>query len=158
MTRWTTVIGGIAALAATGASAQETGVFREADAAMTCAQIGDEAAQLSAAMGDRTPSGGWLSSLGSLAKSGAAMLVPGGALAVAGVDAVRQPGAARAEAEDAATQNRWYYLNGLHAGRGCREPAEVAVETGTLPPVPVQPVARAPAVSPVAMAPTQSDR
>lgn len=154
-----TVIGGIAALAATGASAQETGVFREADAAMTCAQIGDEAAELSAAMGDATPQGGWLSSLGGMARQGAALLVPGGALAVAGVDAVRQPGRERNEAEQKAAQDRWYYLNGLHAGRGCREPVEVAVETGTLPPiVPARPVTRNPAVSPVAMAPARSDR
>lgn len=153
-----TVIGGIAVMAASGASAQETGVFREADAAMTCAQIGDEAAELSAAMGDATPQGGWLSSLGGMARQGAALLVPGGALAVAGVDAVRQPGRERNEAEQKAAQDRWYYLNGLHAGRGCREPAEVAVETGTMPPAPAQPTARAPAVSPVAMAPTRSDR
>ncbi len=112
-----------AVLLAGTASAQDAAVFRETDEGLTCAQIGDEAAQLSAAMGDRTPSGGWLSALGNLAKSGASMLVPGGALAVAGADAVRQPGRERAEAEEAALQNRWYYLNGLHAGRGCREQA-----------------------------------
>lgn len=151
-----TVIGGVAALAATSATAQETGVFREADAAMTCAQIGDEAAQLSAAMGDATPQGGWLSSLGGMARQGATLLVPGGALAVAGVDAVRQPGRERNEAEQKAAQDRWYYLNGLHAGRGCREPAEV-VEVEA--PVVAAPVAPAPAIRPVAMAnPVRSGR
>jgi hypothetical protein len=85
-------------------------------------------------------------------------LVPGGALAVAGVDAVREPGRARNEAEQKAAQDRWYYLNGLHVGRGCREPARVAVETGTLPPAPVQSTVRAPAISPVAMVPARSDR
>ncbi|WP_271085430.1 hypothetical protein [Brevundimonas sp. NIBR11] len=104
-------------------SAQETSVFREADSGLTCAQIGDEAAQLSQAMGDATPQGGWLSSLGNLAKTGASLIIPGAGLAVAGADAVRQPGRERAEAEQAAIQNRWYYLNGLHAGRGCREQA-----------------------------------
>ncbi len=146
-------------LSAGAASAQEEGVFREADAALTCAQIGDEAAQLSAAMGDATPQGGWLSSLGGMARSGAALLVPGGALAVAGVDAVRQPGRDRSEAEQGAVKNRWYYLNGLHAGRGCREPAEVAVETGVLPEGPAPSAVRAPAISPAAMAaPVRRDR
>lgn len=127
--------------------AQDTGVFREADAGSTCAQISDEAARLGEAMGDATPQGGWLSSLGGMARSGAAMLVPGGGLAMAGVDAVRQPTRDRDEAEQAAVQNRWYYLNGLHIGRGCREQA----------PAPAQ--ARAPAVQPGALpAPARSDR
>lgn len=157
-----TVIGGISALAASGASAQETGgqqtgVFREADAAMTCTQIGDEAAQLSEAMGEQTPSGGWLSSLGNLAKAGAAMVIPGGGLAVAGVDAVRQPGADRAEAEEAALQHRWYYLNGLHAGRGCREAAQAASEPTVSAPPPPTPAAatadvvRSPQIQPASM-------
>ncbi len=127
-------------LTAGAASAQETGVFREADEGLTCAQIGDEAAELSAAMGDATPQGGWLSSLGNLAKSGASMLVPGAGLAVAGADAVRQPGRDRDAAEQAAVQNRWYYLNGLHAGRGCREqtqsevqPRSLTIQPGALP-------------------------
>ncbi len=118
------------------ASAQESTVFRQADDGLTCAQISEEAAELSTAMGDATPQGGWLSSLGGIARSGAAMLVPGGALAVAGVDAVRQPGRDRNEAEQAATQNRWYYLNGLHIGRGCRERTEaraLTIRTGALP-------------------------
>lgn len=129
------------------ASAQEPAVFRETDASMTCAQIGDEAAQLSEAMGERTPSGGWLNSLGNLAKAGAAMVIPGAGLAVAGVDAVRQPGAARAEAEEAALQHRWYYLNGLHAGRGCREEAEAASA-----PVPAAGAATAPRIQPASVA------
>lgn len=124
-------------LSAGGATAQESGVFREADAHLTCAQISDEAAQLGQAMGDATPQGGWLSSLGGMARSGAAMLVPGGALAVAGVDAVRQPGRERDEAEQAAVQGRWYYLNGLHIGRGCREQVAAApvptIRPGALP-------------------------
>lgn len=142
----------LTAVVTTGAaSAQEAAVFRETDDALTCVQIGEEAAQLSASMGDRTPSGGWLSSLGDLAKSGASMLVPGGALAVAGADAVRQPGRDRAEAEEAALQNRWYYLNGLHAGRGCREPAQTAAIEPAAP-------ARAPTIQPGALATQRSDR
>lgn len=143
-----------ALLAAGAAPAQEAGVFREADEGLTCAQIGDEAAQLSQAMGDATPQGGWLSSLGNLAKTGASLIVPGAGLAVAGADAVRQPGRDRDEAEQAAIQNRWYYLNGLHAGRGCREQAAAA-------PAAVQPAApgRAPAIQPTALTtPARSDR
>ena len=142
-------------LSAGAASAQEAGVFREADEGLTCAQIGDEAAQLSQAMGDATPQGGWLSSLGELAKTGASMLVPGGALAVAGADAVRQPARDRDEAEQAATRNRWYYLNGLHAGRGCREQAAAPVQTVAPALVP----GRTPAIQPTALTtPARSDR
>ena len=114
--------------------AQETGVFRETDESLSCAGISDEAAQLGQAMGAATPQGGWLSSLGGIARSGAAMLVPGGGLAIAGVDAVRQPGRDRDEAEQAAVQSRWYYLNGLHIGRGCREQAQAPSRSPTIQP------------------------
>ena len=130
------------------AGSHEAGVFREADADSTCAQISEEAARLGEAMGDATPQGGWLSSLGGIARSGAAMLVPGAGLAVAGVDAVRQPGRDREEAEQAAVQNRWYYLNGLHIGRGCREQqAAVAVQAPNQTPV----RARTPAIQPAGL-------
>lgn len=144
-----TLLGG-AASAQDVVSAQ-AGVFREADEGLTCARISEEAAELSTAMGDATPQGGWLSSLGGIARSGAAMLVPGGGLAMAGVDAVRQPARDRDEAEQAAVQNRWYYLNGLHIGRGCREQAAE--------PAQAPPQARAPAIQPVALpVPASSDR
>lgn len=148
----------IALMCGGAAFAQEAGVFREADATLTCAQIGDEAAQLSEVMGERTPSGGWLSSLGSLAKSGASLLVPGGGLAVAGADAVRQPGRERAEAEQAALQNRWYYLNGLHAGRGCREQAAAPATAPVQPPIPPVVQARTPSIQPGALSVQRSDR
>ena len=148
----------IAILSAGAASAQEAGVFREADSGLTCAQIGDEAAQLSQAMGDATPQGGWLSSLGNLAKTGASILVPGAGLAVAGVDAVRQPGRDRDEAEQAAVQNRWYYLNGLHAGRGCREQAQAQTQAPALAPARVQAQTPSPAIQPGALAASRRDR
>lgn len=138
---------------AADAAAPNTGVFRESDESLTCARISDEAAQLGEAMGERTPQGGWLSSLGGIARSGAAMLVPGGGLAMAGVDAVRQPTRDRDEARQAAVQNRWYYLNGLHIGKGCREPATVPTQAPAQTPV----EGRAPAIQPVAMAPARSD-
>jgi len=149
----------IAVMAAGATSAQEAGVFREADEGLTCAQIGDEAAQLSEAMGDATPQGGWLSSLGSLAKTGASMLAPGGGLVVAGVDAVRQPGRDRDEAEQAAIQNRWYYLNGLHAGRGCREQTTAAASAPAAAQAPAPVQGRAPAIQPTALTtPARGDR
>lgn len=143
-----------AVLIGSAASAQETGVFREADAAMTCAQIGDEAAELSAAMGDRTPTGGWLSRISGIARSGAAMLVPGGALAVAGADAMTQPRRERNEAAEEADEARWYYLNGLHAGRGCRDAEAAPVESSMPSPAPTG----APAISTRDLAPPGSDR
>ena len=134
---------------------QDTGVFRESDEGLTCARISDEAAQLGQAMGDATPQGGWLSSLGGIARSGAAMLAPVTAVAMAGVDAVRQPARDREEAEQAAVQNRWYYLNGLHIGRGCREQAAVPAQPAGQTPT----QGRAPAIQPVALTvPPSSDR
>lgn len=136
---------GLALLCASAVSAQESqgastpGVFREADSSMSCAQIGDEAATLSQTMGDETPVGGWLSALGGLARSGAALLVPGGGLAVAGVDAATRSGRDRNEAERLQTLNRWYYLNGLHAGRGCREQAAAAAVPAPAPSPAIQP-------------------
>ena len=135
--------------------AQDTGVFRVSDEGATCSQISDEAAQLGEAMGDATPQGGWLSSLGTIARSGAAMLAPVTAVAMAGVDAVRQPARDRDEAEQAAVQNRWYYLNGLHIGRGCREQAAVPAAAAVQAPT----QERAPAIQPVALTvPARGDR
>ncbi|WP_309629659.1 hypothetical protein [Brevundimonas sp.] len=134
---------------------QDAGVFRISDEGATCAQISDEAAQLGEAMGDATPQGGWLSSLGGIARSGAAMLAPVTAVAMAGVDAVRQPARDRDEAEQALVRNRWYYLNGLHIGRGCREQAPVQAEA----PGQTATQGTAPAIQPVALAvPASSDR
>ena len=83
------------------------------------------------------------------------MLVPGGGLAMAGVDAVRQPTRDRDEAEQATVQNRWYYLNGLHIGRGCREQAAVPVRAPAQAPA----QGRSPAIQPAALTvPARSDR
>lgn len=90
-------------------------VIRAADEALTCRQIADEAAALSADMGG-TPSGG---GLGAIAKAGAAMLIPGAGLLFAGADALTREERERRQAEALAVQNRWFYLNGLYAGRRC---------------------------------------
>lgn len=101
--------------AAGGQSAEPAAVIRAADERLTCRQIADEAAQLSATMGG-TPSGG---GLGEIAKAGAAMLIPGAGLLFAGADALTREERDRRQAEALAVQNRWFYLNGLYAGRRC---------------------------------------
>jgi hypothetical protein len=101
--------------AAEAAGGQPAPVIRTADERLTCRQIADEAAQLSATMGG-TPSGG---GLGEIAKAGAAMLIPGAGLLFAGADALTREERDRRQAEALAVQNRWFYLNGLYAGRRC---------------------------------------
>ena len=109
----------------------QTSIFRDTDAAMTCRQISEEAAQLSATMGE-SEGGGVFGRLGGVARSGAAMLIPGAGLAMAGADALTQPGRERRQAHELAVQNRWYYLNGLYTGLRCDQQAEAA----TPPPAP----------------------
>jgi hypothetical protein len=116
-------------LARPGQDAPAT-VVRAADAEMTCAQMADEAATLSAGMGENGP--GLLGRVGGVAKAGAALLVPGAGLAMAGADALARPGADRREAEVDAKRDRWNYLNGLYAGRGCdQNGSETAAAAGT---------------------------
>ncbi len=102
------ICGGCATQQASGDAAP---VSRAGDANLTCRQIADEAATLSARMGG-TPTGG---ALGGVAKAGAAALIPGAGLVMAGVDALSAPERARREADE----NRWHYLNGLYTARRC---------------------------------------
>jgi hypothetical protein len=104
-------------------------VIRAGDAALTCVQIGDEAAQLSERMGG-DPGGGVMGSLVGVAKSGAAMLIPGAGLLFAGADAATAERREREAAERQAVENRWFYLNGLHEGRGCRQTAQATPAVG----------------------------
>src|SRR6476661_4974910 len=71
-------------------AATEQPVIRDADAAMTCPQMSEEAAQLSQTMGGE-PKGGLFSALGGVARAGAAMVIPGAGLVMAGADAVNRP-------------------------------------------------------------------
>ena len=137
------------ALTATAAMAQSAAaqdaaatVIRAEDQAMTCVQIADEAAMLSERMGG-PPRGGLLGSIGNMAKAGAAMLIPGAGLAIAGADAVTQGGRDEAAAARAADENRWYYLNGLSAGRDCQGqgPRPVSAAAPTIRPGALTPVA-----------------
>lgn len=105
-------------------------VIRASDSALTCAAMADEAARLSASMGG-DPGGGLFDRLGGVARAGAAMLIPGAGLVMAGGDAITAPGREREEAEAAATRHRWYYLNGLYAGRDCRNAPAATSAPGT---------------------------
>jgi hypothetical protein len=100
------------------ASAAAVSVNRAGDESLTCRQIADEAATLSERMGG-TPTGGALGAVGDVAKAGAALLIPGAGLVIAGADALTEPERRRREAELSAMQNRWHYLNGLYTARRC---------------------------------------
>jgi hypothetical protein len=96
-------------------------VVRAGDDALTCTQMADEAATISAAMGEQGP--GLLGRVTGVARAGASMLVPGAGLALAGADALTSSGREKKEAAVDARRDRWNYLNGLYAGRGCGENA-----------------------------------
>ncbi len=100
-------------------------VIRASDTSLTCAAMADEAARLSESMGG-DPGGGLFSRLGGVARAGASMVIPGAGLVMAGTDALTAPDRERKEAEAAAIQHRWYYLNGLYAGRDCMNAPAVA--------------------------------
>jgi len=118
-------------------------VVRAGDDTMTCRQMADEAAELSAGMGTDRP--GVFGVVGEVARSGAAMLVPGAGLAMAGADALTSSGREKREAKAAAGRDRWNYLNGLYAGRGCNAPEQAAVEPAAPAVVPSGPPAVTPA-------------
>lgn len=100
-------------------------VIQAGDTALTCAAMADEAARLSETMGAE-PGGGLFGRLGGVARAGASMVIPGAGLVMAGTDALTAPGRERKEAEAAAVLHRWYYLNGLYAGRDCMNAPAVA--------------------------------
>jgi hypothetical protein len=110
-------------------------VIRASDTSLTCAVMADEAARLSESMGG-DPGGGLFSRLGGVARAGASMVIPGAGLAIAGADALTAPERERKEAEAAAVQHRWYYLNGLYAGRDCMN-APAVVPAAAAPAAPV---------------------
>jgi hypothetical protein len=118
---------------ATSAPPEAAPVIRAEDEALSCAQIADEAATLSQTMGGE-PDGGVFGSLGGVARAGAAALIPGAGLLIAGADALTGSERERREAEARAVQNRWYYLNGLYAGRRClQDPTEARSDTAADP-------------------------
>jgi len=131
-------------------------VVRAADTEMTCSQMADEAAMLSAGMGENGP--GLLGRVSGVARAGASMLVPGVGLALAGADALASSGKDRKAAEVDAKRDRWNYLNGLYAGRGCNEAVSPSAAPPTSPPgatappaAPVAAPAPVPAITPGAL-------
>lgn len=129
----------VPAFAQDSAQAAPTGpeIIRASDAQMSCMQISDEAAELSARMGAE-PHGGLFGRIGGVAKAGAAMLIPGAGLAMAAADVATAEDRERRAAETLATQHRWYYLNGLYAGQRCMAQASEASSTAPAPQI--QPV------------------
>lgn len=107
-------------------------VIRASDTALTCAAVSEEAAGLSEAMGGE-PDGSLFGRLGGVVRAGATMMIPGAGLALAGADVVTAPGRERKAAESEAVRHRWYYLNGLYAGRGCQAAADAAGPTPATP-------------------------
>ena len=107
-------------------------IMRVSDTAMTCPQISDEAARLSEALGG-APGNGFLGAMGGVAQAGAALVIPGAGLVMAGADALTRPGRERKEAEVAAVRHRWFYLNGLYAGQDCQAVADAAGPTPATP-------------------------
>ena len=104
-------------------------IFRTGDAAMTCIQISDEAAALSQQMGG-SQGGGVFDSVVGVGRAGAAMLIPGAGLALAGMDALSQPERERREARAKSIEQRWYYLNGLYTGLRCGQEPVAATPGG----------------------------
>ena len=127
-----------ALLASAPALASAQTVVRPGDDQLTCRQMADEAATLSAAFGEEGP--GVFGRVVGVAKAGAALLVPGAGLAIAGADAVTQPGRAAEEQREQAQRDRWNYLNGLYAGRDCdAEMTQADAQPGTRAPAPAAP-------------------
>ena len=124
-------------------------VVREGDEALTCRQMADEAATLSAAMGE-SGGGGLLGRLGGVARVGASMALPVVGLAMAGADALAAPNRERRAAKVDAERDRWNYLNGLYAGKECGETQEPAVApaSATVPAPPVSIPNAQPRISP----------
>lgn len=113
-------------------------VIRPDDGALTCAQMAEEAGTISKALGEEGD-GPMFGRFGGVLRQGAAMLVPGAGVVIAGADALNQPEQERKLAQALNQMNRWYYLNGLYIGRGCNAPAPSTAPSMS-PPV-VQPPA-----------------
>ena len=115
------VCGGCATKQPAGAGVDGTAgsgtVVKAGDASLSCAQIADEAAGLSERMGDNTP--GRLGAAVDVARAGAALLIPGAGLVMAGADALTDGERRRREAEAQALRDRWNYLNGLYIAGDC---------------------------------------
>lgn len=105
--------------------AQEGQVIRMGDSALSCTDIIVQASEAAETLGG-APEGGLMTGENAVAVAQTAALHTGMGQAVPGLGAVgglfRQASQQRRDREEAArkvAQSRWYYLNGLYAGRQC---------------------------------------
>lgn len=121
----TMVLAALMAAVATPVLAQEGQVIRMGDSALSCTDIIMQANEAAETLGG-APEGGLMTGENAVAVAQTAAIHTGMGQAVPGLGAVgglfRQASQARKEREEAArnvAQSRWYYLNGLYAGRQC---------------------------------------
>ncbi len=134
-------VAAISVVAALPVQAQQAGVIRVGDNALTCQQIVAEAGQLSQTLGG-APEGGVFSSEQAISAatsvgiqaammSGAGSIIPGVGLLGNALGAAARRDRERREAERVVARQRWYYLNGVYSGRDCdrllAQPAEAPV-------------------------------
>ena len=119
--------GSVAAQSADAPPTDPSVISRADDLERSCEELAAEASTLTERMG----AGGQptlFGRLGGLARTGAQFL-PGGALVVAGADALTSPDREARDAEAEATRYRWHYLNGLYLGRDCEPPPATPAAT-----------------------------
>ena len=119
----------IALFGAEAATAQEAQVIRMGDTAMTCQQVATEANEISQMLGG-APEGGVFTSEQAISAatgiamqgalmSGAGRMLPGMGLVGNALGAAARRQREQEEARRETARTRWYYLNGLYAGRDC---------------------------------------
>ncbi|MDP3802898.1 hypothetical protein [Brevundimonas sp.] len=134
------ILAATGAMAAAGpALAQQGQVIQLGDASLTCPQIVEGAGQLAQVLGG-APEGGVFGSEQAISAatsvaiqgaivSGAGRAIPGMGLLGNAMGAMARRDRERREAERLVAQQRWYYLNGLYAGRNCdQQLAQAAVQ------------------------------
>lgn len=124
-------------------------VIRPDDGVMTCVQMADEAGTISKALDD-SDEGSMFGRFGGVLRQGAAMMIPGAGIVIAGADAMNQPEQERKQALVLNQVNRWYYLNGLYIGRDCGAASTTETVTPAAPTSPATPPPVAPQPTPVA--------
>lgn len=129
----------LAAAVAAPALAQEGQIIRMGDSALTCTDIVMQANEAAQTLGG-APEGGLMTGEAAVSLAQTAAIHTGMGSAIPGLGAVgglfRQAAESRKqkqEEERKVAQSRWYYLNGLYAGRQCDQvlAAEAAVPSPT---------------------------
>ena len=134
--RIASLVAGLTVTAVGSASAQTAPIIRMGDTSLDCAQIAQEANQLTQILGGAPEGGVFTSEQAISAATSAAMqgaLLSGAGRALPGIGLLGNAAAAaarrdreRREAERLTAQQRWYYLNGLYSGRQCDAQAQSA--------------------------------